>query len=596
MRLLDIFCNKIFFCLLFFVQVLLLVLLSYQTSYNRTEVGHLGAAVYFYKAFRFDVFHVNPPLTRYIVGLPVILTNPKYDWKSYSPRPQDRSEWRLGNTFITINSPEKIHWCIFLSRCCLIPFILVGSWFGYKFATEVYGCGAGIIFLILWVFSPLVLGWGATICPDVCAASLGIVGVYMFWHWLKNPLWTKTIVSGVCLGLLPLAKITWIVAFPLWLFIWIIWVLPYFISRNKTEDKIIIPPLRQLVTIFLIGLYTLNMGYFFDGTFRLLGDYKFISHTLTGAELRDGNSASPQLGNRFEKSLIGYIPVPLPSEFVQGIDTQKLDFERGIESYLCGQYSQHGWFSYYVYVILLKEPFGVLCLIFLVLVATCFFRRYNTDWRTETIIILPAIALFIFISSQTGFSLHPRYIILVLPFIYIWISKLGRAFLDKRYFISTITVCLLFWVASSSLYYFPYSMAYFNELTGGAKNAPKLLLGSNIDWGQNAYFIKRWYDKHPEIRPIKIAYLNSESLDRLGIKDNKLPPDKPESGWFIIGVNEIYNNNSKQYEYFKRLEPVDIIGNSIYIYHITPEDEKRIKKEMRLTELNEKEKEKEKEL
>jgi hypothetical protein len=55
------------------LQLCLLIVLNYQTSCNRTEAGHVGAAVYFYKTFRFDVFHVNPPLTRYVVGLPILL-------------------------------------------------------------------------------------------------------------------------------------------------------------------------------------------------------------------------------------------------------------------------------------------------------------------------------------------------------------------------------------------------------------------------------------------------------------------------------------------------------------------------------------------
>ena len=31
------------------------------------------------------------------------------------------------------------------------------------------------------------------------------------------------------------------------------------------------PPLRQLAAMLLLGLYVLNMGYLFDGTFRQLG-------------------------------------------------------------------------------------------------------------------------------------------------------------------------------------------------------------------------------------------------------------------------------------------------------------------------------------
>jgi len=565
---------------LLIVQSVLLCCFNRQTSINRTEAGHIGASIYHYKVFRFDVFHVNPPLMRYITGLPILLSTPEYDWKSYSPRPQDRSEWSIGNAFINANTPEKIHWITFLTRCSLIPIILLGSWFGYKFANELHGQTAGMIFLTLWTFSPLVLAWGATICPDVCAASLGIVGVYTFWHWLKTPTWCKAITAGICLGLLPLAKMTWIIAFLLWVLIWLIWVIPYYIKRNPTID---IPGCKQLAAILLIGVYMINMGYLFDGSFRQLKDYKFISHTLTGRDV-DEKSFAVAVGNRFENSWLGYVPIPLPGEFIQGIDTQKLDFERGIESYLRGEYSQHGWWYYYAYTVLVKEPLGTLCLGVLALIVTVLLTQYNASWRDEMVVILPGLVFFVFVSSQDGFSLHPRYIIPALPFAYIWISKLGQSFAKKQYVLSTITTVLLLWMVGSSMYYFPHSMSYFNELVGGPKNGPKHLLGSNVDWGQNSYFLQKWYNKHSEARPIKIAYSSTESLDRLGIKDNQQPPREPHSGWFALGVNEIFAS-SKQYEYFKQFEPVDFIGYSIYIYHITPEEANRVRREMGLPEI-----------
>jgi hypothetical protein len=565
------------------LQGSLLIILNYQTSLNRTEAGHVGAAVYFYKTFRFDIFHVNPPLTRYVVGLPISLTSPNYDWKSYSPRPQDRTEWQIGNAFINANHPEKIHWCIFLARCSLIPIILLGSWFGYKFASDLYGKNAGLIFLVLWTFSPLVLAWGATICPDVCASALGIIGIYTFWRWLKTPSWSKAVIAGICLGLLPLTKMTWIIVFPLWLLMWLIWVLPYYLLRKKTEEKPVIPGFRQLIIIILIGSYMINMGYAFDGSFRLLKNYKFISYTLTGKDINDKNSTIT-IGNRFADSWLGYVPIPLPGEFVLGMDTQKLDFERGIKSYLRGEYSDHGWWYYYVYTILIKEPLGILCLGLLAVIVSCFFIKYNAHWRDEMVILLPGVILFIFVSSQTGFSLHPRYIIPVLPFAYIWISKLGQLFTKKHYILSTIITVLLFWMLGSSLYYFPHSMSYFNELIGGPRNGPKHLLGSNMDWGQNTYFLQKWYNKHTEARPIKIVYSSTESLDRLGIKDDQILSQKLEVGWFAIGVNELYGL-SKHYEYFKQFDPVDRIGYSIYIYHITQEETNRVRHEMGISEI-----------
>ena len=294
------------FVTLLFIQASLLAYLSWSTAPNRTEVGHLGAAVYLWHTGKLDVFHVNPPLVRVIAGAPIALfCKPHYDWTGYSPRPQDRSEWRIGGAFIEKNELDDLRLYVFLARAACIPLILLGGYFGYRFATELYGKWSGITFLILWTFSPLILGWGATICPDVAAASIGIVGLYTFWHWLKNPTWKNAIISGICLGLTPLTKITWIIAFPIWLLMWAICL--------SCKQK------RQFAVIMLLGIYMINMGYLFDGSFRPLKDYKFISGTLTGQEIVKGRATV--VGNRFADSWLGHVPVPLPAEFVQGIDT-----------------------------------------------------------------------------------------------------------------------------------------------------------------------------------------------------------------------------------------------------------------------------------
>jgi len=206
------------------LQALLFAYLSWSTSPNRTEVGHIGAAIYIWHTGKFDVFHVNPPLVRAVAGMPIALfSNPNYDFTGYSPRPQDRSEWRLGNAFIAANEPDDLRLYVFLARLTCIPFIFLGGYFGYRFASELYGRWSGITFLILWTFSPLILGWGATINPDVAAASIGIVGLYTFWHWLKNPQWKRAITAGICLGFMPLTKMTWIIAFPIWLIVWAVY-------------------------------------------------------------------------------------------------------------------------------------------------------------------------------------------------------------------------------------------------------------------------------------------------------------------------------------------------------------------------------------
>ena len=551
---------------LLFSQALLLAYLSWSTSPNRTEVGHIGAAVYLWHTGQLDVFHVNPPLVRAVAGAPITLfCKPNYDWTGYSPRPQDRSEWRLGGAFVEKNELDNLRLYIFLARAACIPLILLGGYFGCRFASELYGQWSGITFLILWTFSPLILGWGATICPDVHAASIGIIGLYTFWHWLKNPTWKKATIAGICLGLMPLTKITWVIAFPIWVILWAI-CLPF---KKK----------RQITVIVLLGIYTISMGYLFDGSLRPLKDYKFISSTLTGMEIIKGKSAS--VGNRFADSWLGHIPVPLPAEFVQGIDTQKIDFERGMESYAHGTWSERGWWWYYGYVLLLRETLGVWALTVLALFVTCFYRsasasHASASWRDELTILIPLLLTFAFISSQDGLSINPRYVVLILPLLYVFISKVVSAtFAVCR----LLSVVLLAWVVGSSMSFYPYSMSYFNELAGKPINYPKYLLGSNIDWGQDAYALKAWVEKHPEASPpdkkaLYISYSSPISLEKLGIKTEGTVPMEPTAGWMLVGVNELFTKE-KKLDWLFQHEPVDMIGYSIWIYHITPEDVER---------------------
>ena len=604
-----------------------------HASPNKTEVGHVAAAAYFWKSLRFDVFCVNPPLTRMITSVPIAICGPKYDWRFYSSRPQDRAEWTLGKAFIAANTPDKIRWCFTLARWSLLPVLLLGGYFGWRLSRELYGTAASYIFLTLWCFSPLLLAWGATICPDATAASLGIVAVYVFRRWLSTPDWTRTAIAGACLGLLPLTKLTWIVAFALWPAVWLLWTIP--IYGTKARNQILpLPPFRQLAAILLVALYMLNVGYLFDGTFRPLGKYVFNSRLLRGGEKSgDPPGTTTPKENRFAGTWLGTLPVPLPADFVLGIDTQRCDFERGLPSYFRGQWADHGWWYYYLYALLIKEPLGTWCLTAFAVGAMISGHGYSASWRDEMVLLAPAVAFLLFVSSQTGFSAHLRYLLPALPFLFIWVSKIGRVFTARsfsrnRLVIATSIALMLAWSVASSLAIYPHSLSYFSELAAvlstptdrlypkpprhddfehhgvlaaikgalslGPCNGPRHLQGSNIDWGQDLYYLEDWCKSHPEARPIKIACTGLCGLDRSSpgltgslpiVRKSGQTSGKQESatvgplpGWYALSVNEIYSR-SQQYRYFLNFRPVAMAGYSIYIYHITENDANRVRKQ-----------------
>ena len=187
-----------------------------------------------------------------------------------------------------------------------------------------------------------------------------------------------------------------------------------------------------------------------------------------------------------------------------------------------------------------------------------------------------------------------RYVLPIFPFVFIWIGRIGP-FLDRKHWIITgIAGIALTWSVVSSLLVYPHSLSYFNEFVGGPIGGPKHLIHSNVDWGQDLLFLKKWIDQHPETRPMKLAYFGSFDPKHAGIEyaftedvpraddvrsgHKRIPP-----GWYAISVNFVrglpfftYKGDGTKTSLrqnalaaFQELRPVAMAGYSIYIYHVT---------------------------
>ena len=118
--------------------------------------------------------------------------------------------------------------------------------------------------------------------------------------------------------------------------------------------------------VSFVALYLVNLGYAFRGCFQRLGDYRFQSRVLSG----EPPAIPPKIGNRFKGSWLARLPVPLPRDYVQGIDCQRSDFEIGGRSYLHGRWEPHGWWYYYSVGLGVKLPLGTLALVAMAIVAS----------------------------------------------------------------------------------------------------------------------------------------------------------------------------------------------------------------------------------
>ncbi|HEX7376109.1 MAG TPA: hypothetical protein VF278_03305, partial [Pirellulales bacterium] len=545
---------------------------------------------------------------------------------------------------------------------------------------------------------------------------------YLFWRWLRRPTWNGAFLTGIAWGVAELTKGTFLILYAVFPLSWLLWRAsgrcarrrpgarcaedgPPGPSRANRADWDGHPPdtprqPAQLALMAVLSLYVLNVGYAFEGALQPLGEFHFISEALGGE--RDLTHRDTARRNRFAGTALAGFRVPLPANYLLGIDHQKSDFELGYDSYLRGEWRHGGWWYYYLYGLAIKVPLGTWALFVLAVGVglvklakrsgwkaesgatrphpgplaegegeECPRRGARRDveavgWRDEFVLLLPAAAILVLVSSQTGFSHHLRYVLPIFPFVFIWIGRIGpHVDLGVRRFIAafrcrgatftrrrdrvltsittakkdgsaikesgdesphsmlvtTLAAVALAWSIASSLWYYPHSLSYFNELVGGPLGGRWHLLDSNIDWGQDLLYLKEWLDEHPEARTLGLAYFGHFDPRAADIafvvpprgaappkgETGKRPTAQPKSnadegplpGWYAVSVVMLHGytygipdgNGGKFYSdrpyftYFQRFEPVARAGYSIYIYHLLPADVDRVRRELGLPSL-----------
>jgi hypothetical protein len=115
---------------------------------------------------------------------------------------------------------------------------------------------------------------------------------------------------------------------------------------------------------------------------------------------------------------------------------------------------------------------------------------------------------------------------------------------------------LSLYLISSVISYYPYYISYFNEIVWDRKMAYKYLR-FNLDWGQDAFILKRYRAEHPGVH-----------------KASETPVLLTETTRYYLDVNQLVGV-TRDPETFKWLrdnfEPVDRIAPSYLLFEITPE-------------------------
>ncbi len=483
------------------IAVINIITVNLNQSPTDLEPALLASGVYHWEQGRFEPYNVNPPLVRMMAAVPTLLLGHDTLWPRIDMRPAAHSEFRFGKAFVDANL-TRTTMLIRAGRVMCIPFFVLGAYCCFQWARRVSGQSlGGFIALTLWCTDPTVIAHAALLTNDVPAAAASLLTCYLFVRWTDTFEVNLAILAGLALGLSISCKFSCIllvaICFPLCL-------LGY---RNilKTQDRLR-PGSKVLagcITAMLVSVLVVNISYCFEGVFRPIEKFEFVSQAFAGEKIP---------GNKFKEILPSYTPVPFPENFLLGIDKQKKDLEEfPLDSYLHGEWKHGGWWYYYIYGILVKWNVltlllalaSIVSMIQVVVDSRSALRKHIVDIQA---LICGTVGFIVAVSSQQEFNIHFRYVLPAFGFIFVVIgSTVGRdnclSPIIKALSLPFAALALTLTISNVD------PLSYFNCLSGGSENGYRHMQGSSFHWGQDAErVLKELERRNITIQEVDMSY------------------------------------------------------------------------------------------
>ncbi|MGZ8829923.1 MAG: glycosyltransferase family 39 protein [Thermoanaerobaculia bacterium] len=202
-----------------------------------------------------------------------------------------------------------------------------------------------------------------------------------------------------------------------------------------------------------------------------------------------------------------------------------------LPQFLLGRFSTTGWPQYYPVALLLKTTIPSILLFIGALVAGVRRRSFTV------FMLLLFVALFLGIAAAGHLNLGIRYVLPIYPFVYA-ATAIALSSISPQRFAAAVIVALIAWHAAENLIVYPSYISYFNELAGSRRNADRLLIDSNLDWGQDLRRLDAWL-RDNGVKQITVHYFGGADVgyDIRAARPALLRgpgPDLLPKGWFAL--------------------------------------------------------------
>jgi 4-amino-4-deoxy-L-arabinose transferase-like glycosyltransferase len=515
-----------------------------QKSPTMDEQNHIARGVAYLGTGDARLSVEHPPLINVLSALPAhLLLDLELPLNSIW---WEAGEWyHFADRFLWDANQHPDH-IVFLARLPIIGIGLAMTALVFRWAALRFGPWGGLLAAAFCALDPNVLAHERLSTTDIGGAFFVFLAAYVFWRKFRQPSLTGTLLAGLALGLAFTSKLSALIFGP-------ILALTALLDDALSGSERVRRLLRRVAV--LVGVAALAV-------LVIWASYAF------------------QIGSLEDMTSISSAIVPA-SPYVQGVRAV-LDLTGGGRSaYLLGKISPHGWWYYFPVAFAVKTPLATL--IGVLLATAVVAHRPNRD---DLFILVPPLAFFL-ASTTTRLNLGYRHLLPMLPFLAVHIGRLTRLPLHRPHRLSKLVpLALAGWLAVGTLSIYPHFLAYFNPVGGGPDRGWRILVDSNIDWGQDLKGLRKWMEREG-IERVRLSWFGSARPEAYGVRYDLLPgvpygfsawqdppfnPREPEPGVYAISVSNLVGvalPDHDLYAWFRAREPDAKIGYSVFVYRVT---------------------------
>jgi hypothetical protein len=503
-----------------------------------------------------------PPLVKVTAALPLLglhLILPPATGTS-----QTENAFLAGRLFVFANGGDRL---LFPARVACMLFSLITALLVYAAGRRFFGMLAGVCAMFLFVFDPNVLAHGTLISTDMGSACLLLAAVYAFYRYAAQPSWRSLLLTGLLAGLALVAKFTGILIAPMLLLLALVE------GIRERKAATVLRLLRASVAVLACAWVVLWAFYGFR--------YAPAPHGLQlSPALGEYLASMPHPADGAKLALVARLHL-LPQAYIWGLaNTKHIEWE--YTSYFFGHVYRHGPWQYFPVAFLIKSTLPMMLLL---LVAPVLWLLAGRAYGQQLVFLVVPVCVYFAVITTSHFDIGARHLMPVYPFLYILAGAAAAMLLRRGPGWAALAGGLLLWQVVTTVRVAPNYMAYGNEAWGGPLEVRRYLSDANVDWGQQLKTVKQYLDRNHESN-CWFAYFPDGAVQPqdYGIHCHRLPTpsglwwfnlpmDVPPKihGTVLISESDLEGVESGEgalnpYEQFKRLKPVAILQDGVYVY------------------------------